>query len=154
MMSNKESDGLEKALMADAVCDCFEQMAFMEVIRGVETGMDPSVCSLLVAKVSVLTPFSASLRICCSMAMAQEITATLFGPACEEVTHPMIIDVMGEMANTIVGRLMGQLVGANEQFTLDIPQCQEFLDCTCTSEAGCSFFLTGDHHFSVCFKRS
>ncbi|MHC4885830.1 MAG: chemotaxis protein CheX [Planctomycetota bacterium] len=140
--------------LADAVAECFENMAFMEIQRNVDSGVNPSSGPAIWARVAVLTPFSGALTLCCSVAMATEVAENLFGPVCDEITEAMIRDVMGEVANTIVGKLMGGLVEEGVTFTLGVPECGSEFECSCDEAAGCSFFATDEHSFSVCFKRS
>ena len=135
-----------------ATIDCLENMAFLEVAPTEEKCEFTEGMDIIWSSVPVISPFSAKLVVCCQTSMARQIADNIYGPVCDEITEAMVKDVMGELANTIVGKLMGHLVPAGQTFSLDVPSCGNNHQNFCSDGEVDIRFAAGDDSFTVVFS--
>ncbi len=105
-------------IMAAAVAESLESMAFMEVFPAGPDAAEPEMPvwdSLL-----LLEPTQGEFRLAMSRPLLDEIGANIYGFD-TEITEQQSADLLAELLNTIVGRFMGGIM-PSEAFKLGIPE--------------------------------
>lgn len=128
----------------EAVAETFEDMAFMEAVPIDSDDAEPSVSTLLWARIAVLQPVEGELTLLASEELAGEITEAVFGEA-DEDTSPddMAFDALAELINTIAGRLMAELIPQDQTFELGLPETEKGWPQGLEEEAAYHFDLEG-----------
>ena len=101
---------LSKAL-DNAVTESLENMFFSEV-RDVEFHC---------GSVEVVEPFCGKVTVAFPVDLMKEIAHDVFRVEMSEITISVINDIVAEVANTVAGRLVNELVEENEVFKLQVP---------------------------------
>lgn len=109
MISNKNT--LTQALHS-AVTESLENMFFSEV-NDVEFHW---------GSVEVTEPISGKITVAFPKELVYEIVHEVFGVERNEITITVINDIIAEVANTVAGRLVNELVKGDKAFKLQVPK--------------------------------
>ncbi len=132
MEISKES--LEEAT-CEAVCDTLEGMAFLELMRDSQVPEDArSQGDLLWASIELKEPFLGKLDIVCPRSLASAVAEAVYGEGAETLSKEKILDLLGEVANTVAGRLMNSIVSQESTFLLGLPKTGQGWPATDGSE--------------------
>lgn len=113
--------------MFEAVCQTFENMAFVEVTEQseeIETQMPQDVrwVSLLINN-----PIQAELRLAMTKTMLDNLTEDMFGIEKAEITTSQQKDIIAEILNTLAGLFMTKLLPPDQTYQLGLPEHGEGL---------------------------
>ncbi len=115
----KESDSLQKSLVR-AVLATMENIAFEEpeVLPGPINITGETVSFSL----QVVSPYLLLARIEIPNELAARLTRTIYRDAEKEITGVLLDDTVGELLNTIIGTMMGDLTLGERIFEMGLPQ--------------------------------
>ena len=102
--------------MAEVMSETFERMGFMEAFA--VDGQDlPDDC--LGATLKIDQPLKAAVSFFVPQELAWSIAENLYGA--EELSMELVTDMIGELLNTIAGKLLSKVL-PDQEFSLTIPQ--------------------------------
>lgn len=110
-----------KDIVYDAMSGTFEGLAFLELSPDEESLSDENCPSSLWARVDSLSPLQGHITVILPESLANEITASLFSISDGQIPPDKLRDSLGEIANTVAGRLMALLVSKDDSFKLSMP---------------------------------
>jgi hypothetical protein len=115
----KESDSLQKSLVK-AVSATMENIAFEEL----EVLPDPVTIpgEIVSFSLQVVAPYLLLARIEIPKKLATRLTRTIYRDAEKEITDVLLDDTVGELLNTIIGTMMGDLTLGERIFEMGLPQ--------------------------------
>jgi len=133
-----------KEVMAVAVTETLENMLFMEVIETDEAISE--IPDAVKAGLLVHEPFPGEFRLTISRGLAGEISESLYSMNEEEISDQILFDVLGELLNTIAGRIMTSIVPGESTFRLGLPEtgAEVFLE-TDSPSVQCNFEIEGQY---------
>ncbi len=116
-----QDNALYKAMLI-AVCQTFENMAFVEVTEQAEDF--PLQMPGETAWVSILIndPVQGEIRLSIPQNLLVEMTANMFGIEREEVNENQKQDIIAELLNTLAGLFMTQLLPDDQTYKLGLPE--------------------------------
>ena len=110
-----------KDIVYQAMTETFEGMAFLELSPD-EEALSATSCPLsLWARVPALSPLKGEVTIILPESVANEITASLYSIFDGPIPPDKLKDTMGEIANTVAGKLISLLIPVDETFKLGMP---------------------------------
>jgi len=115
-----KQDVLKAETVIQAVSEAFENMAFLEAVPNTEKKV-PGVQNSCYSKIEILSPFSGYVAVVCNESVATDITKAVFGDISHSQAELKKLDTLGEMVNTIAGRLLYHSAGGREPFELGLP---------------------------------
>ena len=119
------ADGIEERCenLLDVVSDTLEALAFMEVVPSEIEEIEEPGPETIWAEIEVLQPAPGRLIIFAPAQLAVEIVETMLGPSDEDAPPPegSLRDVLAELANTIAGRMMNQIMTPDQTLELSLP---------------------------------
>lgn len=134
--------------ITNAVSDTLENLAFMEVMPVPDAGDTPREEALLAAALLIYEPYRGEIRLELPRPLLEEIFQTVFG-LLEEETGPDLNDLLAELLNTIAGRMLIELLPANQPFQFGLPVLNPAADCAMDTWTRWHF-CTDSHQFTVC----
>ncbi len=107
-----------------------ETMAFEQAFPLDETPDDWQNTNCIHTTIHIEEPLEGTLILIASKQCAEEIAMNIVGPPEDDspIGDSMIADTLGEIMNTVAGRLMQKLLEGSSDFTLSLPE-STFGDC-------------------------
>lgn len=126
-----------KETLIEAVGDTIESMAFMEVLPGEKTTPYDEHLVRLRVEILVNAPFPGEIRLVLPKQLAFVFAQNMYSLDESGVTEEIISDVLGEIVNIVAGRLMADILPADQTFQLGLPLIGEdvFLETEASSLA-------------------
>lgn len=137
-------------IIASAVAETFEEMAFLEVDQ-VQAPLDkpPDEGSLLRASLLVHDPFAGEISFAAPRSLLTGIAWTLFGAEDEFVSEETLLDLQAELLNTLAGKVMNQITPEEATFKFGLPETKAGSSMGSDGQSvGCYFDVDGEM-FSV-----
>ncbi len=107
--------------LIEAVIETLESMAFVEVLQVDKvTPYDEHLVRLRV-EILVNAPFPGEIRLVLPKSLAFIFAQNMYSLDEQDVTDDIISDVLGEIVNIIAGRLMADILPADQTFQLGLP---------------------------------
>jgi len=109
-------------IVASAVGETFEEMAFLEVyqVEDPDELMDEE--SLLRASLLVHDPFPGELCLVAPRSLMADVAMGLFSLEKENIDDLTLFDLLAELLNTIAGKIMNQITPQDATFRLGLPE--------------------------------
>ncbi|MCZ6820073.1 MAG: chemotaxis protein CheX [Calditrichaeota bacterium] len=117
---SENQNRLETSL-SSAVATTLENMTFEEIEVVDEPASAEISDDMIWAAVPILQPHEGELVVRVAPEYAKILAEEVFGSADEAISDAAVKDVIAEMANTIAGRFMNELVPSDEEFRLGLP---------------------------------
>lgn len=118
-----------------AINEVFESMAFMEAMSGDEEHRPNADQPVFYTRLPIYKPSPAMVGLvipqALAMAMAEAMMMREFDMEEDEFE---IMDVLGEVANTLAGSLLTHLMPESDSFELGLPECRVIGDCVAGKE--------------------
>ncbi len=111
-------------IMASAVEETFENMAFLVIEQDNEKDMLIGESEILKASVLIYEPHQGELCLTLSKGLATEIAKTLYLLEDSDIAEQIITDVLKEILNVIAGQMMMRILPEDTTFTLGIPETE------------------------------
>lgn len=108
-------------LLIDATLETIENMAFMEVVKSEKTTPYDEHLVRLRLEILINKPFPGEMRLVLPMDLAIQFTKNMYNLTEEEISEDLMKDVLGEIINVVSGRLMADLIPADQTFELGLP---------------------------------
>jgi len=109
-------------IIASAVEDTFEEMAFLDAFQVEAPDDPPDEKSLLRASLLVHDPFPGELFLVAPRSLLTGMARTLFGAEDECIPDETLLDLQSELLNTIAGRVMKEITPEDDTFRLGLPE--------------------------------
>ncbi len=121
-MKNMKNDNIVRAALSDAVARTMENMTFeeVEIVRDEREGALPG-HDMLWSSLPIKSPHSGELTVQVSREYGRVLAEEVAGFMDEDIPAGMINDVLAELANTMAGRFMDNLIPADTEFDLGLP---------------------------------
>ena len=113
------SKGKLASLMAQAVSETIENLAFLEVTPS-PTGPEADESCLWVDML-VHDPVQGEFRLTLPAALLGQIGEALFGTPAAEIPEASQLDLLAELLNTIAGRFLSEILPPETSFKLGLP---------------------------------
>jgi len=110
------------SVLPEIVSETFEGMAFLEVWPSTESIPGLEDLQWLWARVGVHTPVCGVITVALPGDLAQKVTRQMYGVIEEKDLKRTVLDAMGEIANTIAGKLVGKVVPEKKVMNLGLPE--------------------------------
>ncbi|MFQ5649182.1 MAG: chemotaxis protein CheX [bacterium] len=112
-----------KASLSKAVFDTMENMTFEEVeIIDNEEEVVMSTENLIWSVLPLNKPYAGELVVRVSKDYGKALAEEVLGLMAGEVSDETVTDILAEIANTLAGRFMDNLVPSDEEFQLGLPR--------------------------------
>ncbi len=109
-------------IVVDATAETVENMAFLEVLQSDKiTPYDEHLVRLRV-EILINSPFPGEIRLVIPISLAVLFAQNMYNLEEKEISEKLMHDVLGEIVNIIAGRLMADIVPADQAFHLGLPQ--------------------------------
>lgn len=115
-------------LLEKAISATFEGMAFLELAPAPSRPPLEQSGPWIWAAVRTAAPFTGKIAFYCPLSAAEEITLSMYGSVEGGDLKQTVKDSVGEVANTLAGRLISDLIPPQAAMTLMIPEVGEGLD--------------------------
>lgn len=137
-------------IIASAVEETFEEMAFLEVCQvKIPSDEPPDEGSLLRASLLVHDPFPGEICFVAPRTLLTGMAGTLFCAEDTAISDETLLDLQAELLNTIAGKVMNQITPEDTTFKLGLPETEaKSLMGSDGQSVGCLFDVDGEM-FSV-----
>ena len=109
-------------IIASAVEETFEEMAFLEACRVEAPDDPPDEGILLRASLLVHDPFPGEMCIVAPRSLITGVATGLFAVEEEDIVDSTLLDLLAELLNTIAGRVMNEMTPEGVTFRLGLPE--------------------------------
>jgi len=116
--------------MKSAVNEVFESMAFMEAMDGQPENAPTAEERVFYTRLPIYKPSQALVGLVVPQSLALELAgAMMMREFNMEDDEFEVMDVLSEVANTLAGSLLTNLMPDGESFELGLPECRVISDC-------------------------
>jgi len=116
--------------MKTAVNEVFESMAFMEAMEGQPENAPTADEPVFYTRLPIYKPAPAMVGVVIPQSLALELAgAMMMRDFNMEDDEFEVMDVLSELANTLAGSLLTNLMPEGESFELGLPECRVISDC-------------------------
>ncbi len=121
--------------MKVAVSEVFEAMAFMEAIEGQTENAPTADEPVFYTRLPIYKPSQALVGVVVPQSLALELAgAMMMRDFNMEDDEFEVMDVLSEVANTLAGSLLTELMPDGQSFELGLPECRVIGDCIAGKE--------------------
>ena len=144
-----------KKLLTQAVSETIENMSFMIVDTIGENQPEIKADDCIKSSLLILEPYHGELGLTMQKKLIAKIAAALYGRSEEEITEPMLLDLVAELLNTLTGNFMRRILPAEFEYKLGLPECgdHDYLDTGCPP-LQCTFAIDGQHLIVTAYMES
>ncbi|MFA5701882.1 MAG: chemotaxis protein CheX, partial [Desulfuromonas sp.] len=108
--------------LAEVIDETLENMAFIST-EEVDTAQPPLLTEDMRAACLLTTaPIVMEIRLSMAEDLLRQIVETMYTIDAEDITQEQIVDLLAETLNTLAGRLMSELLPADQAFSLSLPE--------------------------------
>ncbi len=123
------------AAMNDSVAEVFENMAFLEAIPGEEENAPKSDEPVFYTRLPIYKPSPALVGLIIPQGLALELAgAMMMREFTMEEDEFEVMDVLGEVTNTLAGSMLTHLLPELDAFELGLPECRVISDVVADKE--------------------
>ena len=144
--------------MAKAVAEVFESMAFLEAMKGQPENAPGAGVPVFYTRLPIYKPSPALVGLVVPQSLALELAAAMMMREFKmEDDEFDIMDALSELANTLAGSLLTNLMPDDDSFELGLPECRVISDAVADKEWGNSeefLFEIGGTGFYVTWEAS
>ncbi len=108
--------------MIHAVSQTLENMIFLEAMEHVDRSYDIPADEVVWTSLLIMDPVQGEIRLAMADATLEKFTGNIFGFETEEITPAQKNDILNELLNTIAGLFMTNLLEAEQQYKLGLPE--------------------------------
>lgn len=132
-----------KEAMGSAIAEVLENMAFMEVLPGVEGGQPSSEEGVFYTRLPIYKPSPSTVGLVVPQQLALGLAGALLMKECTmEDDEFEVMDVLSELTNTLAGSLLTHLLPDLDSFELGLPECRVISEWSARKEwEDCEEFL-------------
>lgn len=109
-------------LVRQSIAVTFETMAFMEVLPRSEDTAQEAADSCMSARLLVLDPLQAEMILTLPFQLLRNIIDVVHAFPEEDVVEQIQTDMLGELLNTIAGRLLNDFIPGDQSYRLGLPE--------------------------------
>jgi hypothetical protein len=109
-------------LVHHSISITLENMAFMEVSADLTESPPLSETETLSARLLVLDPLQAEIQLTLAVSLLRKIIEIVHAFPEDEVVETILPDMVGEMLNTVAGRLLNDLLPESQSYRLGLPE--------------------------------
>jgi len=120
---NKESKFYQS--MRKAVSTTLENMAFMEAMEHMDQSYEIPQHETVSTSLLIHDPVQGEVRLAMTQKTLEGFTCNIFSLEPEEVKDEQKRDILNELLNTIAGLFMTNLLAADQQYQLGLPELSE-----------------------------
>jgi hypothetical protein len=138
-----------KDILAQAVSETIENMAFMMVSTETENPETMQSDECLKTSLLILEPYPGELGLIMSKKLLSKIAVSVYSLGEEEITENILIDVISELLNTITGSLIRRILPDNSEYKLGLPESGDQILLETSSELEQFTFFIDDQPFTI-----
>lgn len=112
-------------LVRQAIAVTLESMAFMEVLPKTDETGSETVGGSMSARLLVLDPIQAEMVLTMPIQLLRNIIDVVHAFPEEDVAEQIQADMLGELLNTVAGRLLNDFIPGNQSYRLGLPEVSE-----------------------------
>jgi hypothetical protein len=112
-------------LVHQSISVTLENMAFMEVSADVSESQPLSAVDTMSARLLVLDPLQAEIQLTLAVSLLRKIVEVVHAFPEDDVVDKILPDMVGEMLNTVAGRLLNDFLPENQSYRLGLPEVGE-----------------------------
>ncbi len=121
--------------MKTAVNEVFESMAFMEAMEGQAENAPNAEEMVFFTRLPIYKPSPAMVGLVVPQSLAMDLAgAMMMRDFNMEEDEFEVMDVLSEVANTLAGSILTNLMPAGNSFELGLPECRVIGDCVAGKE--------------------
>lgn len=118
-------------VVGQAIAVTLENMAFMESAPVQADTEVPTTDNGMMARMLVLEPFQGEVQLAATTALLRNVIEVVHAFPDDEVVEEMLSDMLGELLNTIGGRLLTEYLPESQSYRLGLPEVGwELPDCS------------------------
>ncbi|MCW8860131.1 MAG: chemotaxis protein CheX [Deltaproteobacteria bacterium] len=111
--------------MIKATSQTLENMAFMEAMEHFDQAYEIPVEEISWTSMLIHDPVQGEVRLAMSKQLLKKLTGNIFAIDEEEITAAQTNDILKELLNTITGLFMTNLLNADQEYQLGLPELGE-----------------------------
>lgn len=108
--------------MYDAIVKTLENMAFMEVSQDVEEAMRYPAEEMAVSRLLIHDPIQGEMYLLMPKPLLSKIVSSVYIMPVEELSEQMLLDMLGELINTVAGLFLNAHLPEDQTYSLGLPE--------------------------------
>ncbi len=115
------SEKLEQDIY-QAIATTLENMAFMEVSKEIEEAVRHPAEETVVSRLLIYDPLPGELYLSIPRTLLGRITESVYGMPAEELSEKILLDMLGELINTVAGLFLNAYLPGDQIYKLGLPE--------------------------------
>jgi CheY-specific phosphatase CheX len=115
------SEELDAAIYG-AIANTLENMAFLEVGRDLEDATRYPAEETVCCRLLIHDPLQGEIYLVMPIPLMRKIASTVYIMPEEELSERMLLDMLGELVNTVAGLFMNAYLPKNQTYALGLPE--------------------------------
>ncbi len=105
-----------------AIATTLENMAFMEVSQEVEEARSYPAEEMAASRLLIHDPIQGELYLLMPKPLLSKIVSSVYNLPVEELTEQMLLDLLGELINTVAGLFLNAYLPGDQTYNLGLPE--------------------------------